>query len=352
MHIHRGQAQPQGAEALAKPRTGRNELTESKGFYSFLSKHHVRTKLPMTKAKVPEAPGTALVLPCYAKINLGLRVLRRRPDGYHEIETIFQQIDLHDRLRLRVEKNGGRPHIHLTVDAALLPADASNLVHRAAAEFVGRSGVRERIVLHLEKRIPVGAGLGGGSSDAAVTLLGLNALFGTVLSEPELVEIARGLGADVPFFLYGGTAYATGIGDMLEPVEPLLRDASIVVVAPRVPISTAWAYRALKISLTNTEKTITLTRFLRFEETGSVWRDELTNDFENVVFDRYPQLQVIKSTLYECGATYASLSGSGSALFGIFADDEQARRGIGRFQVKYPTFLVKPIRWGIGDLAS
>jgi len=257
---------------------------------------------------------------------------------------------LHDRLHLYLERAGDEPQIRLTVDAAHVPADATNLVFRAASGFVHRTGVREQIVLHLEKRIPVGAGLGGGSSNAAVTLLGLNALFDGVLAEAELHELARDLGADVPFFIYGGTAHATGTGDVLEPMAPLLRNASIIVVAPPLPISTAWAYAALKIPLTNTEKTITLSRFPKFEENASAWRDRLANDFENVVFDTYPLLQEIKAALYECGATYASLSGSGSALFGIFVDEDKAKRGIGRFQQKYPAFLVKPIRWGIGDL--
>ncbi|MDZ7374867.1 MAG: 4-(cytidine 5'-diphospho)-2-C-methyl-D-erythritol kinase, partial [candidate division KSB1 bacterium] len=184
----------------------------------------------------------------YAKINLGLKVCRRRPDGYHDICTIFQQIDLADELAFEVDREAGA--IGLLCEGAELPVDERNLVMKAALRLADRVPDKaRRTLIVLRKRIPVGGGLGGGSSDAATTLRVLNRAWGANLPEAELLRMARGLGADVPFFLQGGAAFATGIGDVLTPIA-LWVDPVGVLIVPDVQVSTAWAYGQLKIGLT------------------------------------------------------------------------------------------------------
>jgi len=292
-----------------------------------------------------------LVLPSYAKINLGLRVIGRREDGYHDIQTVFQQISLHDTVRLRVRESPGT-RIDITADVPGLPTDHRNLAYRAAERILARCPRPVHVEIALQKRIPMGAGLGGGSSNAAVVLLGLAHLMPISLSPEELQDLAVGLGADVPFFIVGGTALAEGIGERLQAIAPVLTNQWIVVVAPPIHIATKWAYANLKIPLTTVKKKINLHRFFLSGDEQVHWRLELINDFERVVFRAFPQLREIKEMLYEKGAVYASLTGSGSAVYGIYHKEVDALAGVACFQQHYPTYLARPVRWGIRELGS
>jgi 4-diphosphocytidyl-2-C-methyl-D-erythritol kinase len=263
-------------------------------------------------------------LEAHAKINLGLKICGRRADGYHEISTIYQEIDLADELEFEVEPSPGP--VRLEVEGADLPTDETNLVLRAAAELARRRpGGSWRTRVRLVKRVPVGGGLGGGSSDAAATLLALDALWDLHLSRAEMWTIARRIGADVPFFLTGGTALASGIGDVLEPVCQW-EDPVGVLVVPEVQVSTRWAYSQVKIGLTKRRGCGKFRSFLRLRPRLAEWGRWLENDFEAVVLRAYPEIGELMRLLEQGGAEFARMSGSGACLFGLFSVPEQAVR--------------------------
>lgn len=280
-----------------------------------------------------------LELLSYAKINLGLSVLRKREDGYHDIATVFQQIDLSDRLILT--RTTGGIEIHSSFKD--FPSGSENLMHRAFTLFKKECKMTGGLEIEIEKRIPMGAGLGGGSSNAAVTLKAANRLWSAGLNDKELERMALQIGADVPFFIRGGTAFGRGLGEILEPVKWRPR-WWVVLVCPEIHVPTAWAYRQSKIALTKNEKFTNFMALLKNRNTRDFFR-QLTNDFEEVVFPRHPILREIKELLADRDAIYAGMSGSGSAVFGLFLDKKQAegtRMFIsGRLGVK--TFLCKPI---------
>jgi 4-diphosphocytidyl-2-C-methyl-D-erythritol kinase len=266
---------------------------------------------------------STLTLPAFAKINLSLHVLGQRPDGYHEIDTILQTISLHDTITLTVTES---PEIVLSCDAPSLPAGDGNLVYRAAKALQARFAPGKGVRIRLEKRIPVQAGLGGGSSDAAVTLISLSYLWKVSTQPQDLLEIARRLGADVPFFFRGGTARGVGAGNDLDPLRDL-PDQFLLVLKPNASIATANAYKSLKArSLTSdTAKTI-LSSSERAAISDSFDHEALQNDFEPVVFELEPEIERAKVALMRAGAEAALLAGSGSAVFGIFdSGDAQAR---------------------------
>ena len=250
-----------------------------------------------------------------AKINLWLEILRKRSDGYHNLSSLMLPIDVHDRIELRIHSGEG---ISLECTDPLVPSDAGNLVWKAAELFMQAAGISKGLHIRLEKHIPSGAGLGGGSSDAAGVLLALNRLMGTPVSAERLHELARKLGADVAFFLYRRPSLATGIGEKLEAVEGV-PDYPLVLVKPPVTVSTAWVYRSLK--LTRGESRIKLRSFQ-----DSPWRlgEFLQNDLESVTLEAYPQLRQIKEWLMHQGAVGALMSGSGPTVFGVFSDGERA----------------------------
>ncbi len=270
-------------------------------------------------------PDSTLTLPAFAKINLSLRVLGKRPDGYHEIQTVFQTIGLHDNLSFTVTDD---PHLILSCDDRLVPSGAENIVCRAAAALQQRFGSHQGAYIRLEKKIPTEAGLGGGSSDAAVTLIALAHLWGTSATEDDLWEIAGGLGADVPFFLKGGTALGTGIGKDVAEL-PDAADKFLLVVKPNTSISTAPAYKALNArSLTTAEAKTILSSSEWGEISDSFDSKALQNDFEPVAFEREPEIKRAKVALMKAGAEAALLAGSGSAVFGIFDSGNAQERAI------------------------
>jgi 4-diphosphocytidyl-2-C-methyl-D-erythritol kinase len=268
-------------------------------------------------------------LPAYAKVNLCLEVLRRCADGYHELRTIFQAISLHDTLRLEACR-GPEIELRITGDSGLAGEPASdNLVYRAIEgmrrELRWRTGVRAILI----KRIPVGRGLGGGSSDAAAALLGMLQLTGKRVDPTRLVEIAAGLGSDVPFFLFGGRALGVGRGSQIYPLPDTPR-RTILVISPRgISVSTREAYRWLEARLTNRSDASRLFRFCAL--CWSPLGEALANDFERAVFRRHPRLSRIKGDLLRHGAADAALAGSGSAVFGVFQNPAQARRAARAF---------------------
>ena len=267
----------------------------------------------------------------FAKINLGLAVLNRRPDGYHDIETVFQAISLFEDVTVRMQPSTERA-VELACDREDL-ANESNLAWRAADALLSRIGLRARVRVEIRKTLPVGAGLGGGSSDAAAVLRAINAMRFNAIPHAVLHGIASELGSDVPYFLMGGRAVASGRGTELRAV-PDLPKAAVVLVLPGIEVSTAWAYRALARARAAGELTAVpvrrkigvLGRAADWFEGGSLGGPikRLENDFEAVVFQRFPAIRECKAKLLACGARHALLSGSGSTVFGVFDSDEAA----------------------------
>jgi 4-diphosphocytidyl-2-C-methyl-D-erythritol kinase len=260
-------------------------------------------------------------LPAFAKVNLRLHVLGRRPDGYHELRTLFQSITLHDVLEL--SKLRGRA-ISLEIDDPALPAGRENLVHRAIEAMRRELNYRGGIHARLAKQIPVARGLGGGSSDAAAAIIGMLRLTGRKLPLARAMEIGSALGADVPFFFFGGRALGVSRGDELYPL-PDGPKYSVVVVSPNgIGVSTRDAYRWVSSELTKRKSPRKISTFCAL--CWSRQEAPLANDFEGPVFRRHPRLAAIKRELLQQGAAGAALAGSGSAVFGLFRSPAQARR--------------------------
>lgn len=258
-----------------------------------------------------------------AKINLALRVLKPRPDGYHELRTVYQTIALADELEFRYR--AGRRSV-LRVESH--PEISPNLVERAAALLLEKGRLRGELHIRLRKRIPIGAGLGGGSSDAAAVLLTVPVLAGLRMAPEQLLELAARLGSDVPFFLYGGRALGIGRGCEVYPLPERGR-SWCAVLAPKVRVATAEAYAALGRTLTPAAETPIMNSFQSWiwsQDTFAAKQPVLPdgNDFEPVIFRRHPSLARLKRRLLALGARGASLSGSGSAIFGLFETRQQA----------------------------
>ena len=267
-------------------------------------------------------------IPAYAKVNLRLEVLGKRADGFHELRTIFQTISLHDTLRLSKSK---KPGITLRVRGNSILSEEPierNLVYRAIDSLRRELKVRSGVAIVLDKRIPAGRGLGGGSSDAAAALLGYLRLIGRRIDSERLLSIAANLGADVPFFLFGGSALGIGRGEEIYPLPDLAKRTLLVVSPKDIHVPTPDAYRWLHApelaSLTKSAATHKLYKFCAL-----CWSPQgagLSNDFEGAVFQRYARLDQIKRALLRRGASEALLAGSGSAVFGVFPSPAKARR--------------------------
>jgi 4-diphosphocytidyl-2-C-methyl-D-erythritol kinase len=253
----------------------------------------------------------------HAKINLRLEILKKREDGYHELRTLFQKISLHDTLRFSLKKEKG---ISIVADHPKLPLGKKNLVYKATQSMFKVCGYRGGVHIEIEKKIPLGAGLGGGSSNAATTLMALNQLLGMNLSQRELMKIGLGIGADVPFFFLKGAAIGSGIGERLKKEE--LPRLWYVLIYPNFEVSTRWAYQ--HFVLTNQQFHFNLRRFLRTPEGIS---HILLNHLEDVVSKRYPQIVLMKELLLSAGALGTLMTGSGPTVFGVFPEAESAAKG-------------------------
>ena len=256
-------------------------------------------------------------LSSHAKINLRLDILCKRADGYHDIRTLLQRISLKDEVHVSIVKSG----IEVTCDNPQVPLNEDNLAYRAAKAILNRYKVKDGVSIVIKKHIPIAAGLGGGSSNAASTLMGINQLFALGIAKQELMKIGSTIGADVPFFIFGKTAQATGIGDRLEAID-MTPKLWLLLITPDIPISTSWAYRSLKMGLTNKCINITISNCINhISEIITI----LSNDLEKVVIPRYPIIQKIKDELINKGARGSLMSGSGSTVFGIFKSEDEAK---------------------------
>jgi len=280
-------------------------------------------------------PLDELILPSFAKINLALRVLNRRRDGYHALQTIFQTIGLHDVLTFRFFKSS-RLHLVLDMGDSAIPADSLNLIWKACHVFNEEYPVRCKIEIEVRKQIPSETGLGGGSSNAAITLIALSRFLGWPLNRKKLVSLARKLGSDVPFFLYGGTALGQGRGDRITQIKdwPSLHT---LIVCPDVRCSTAEVYR--KLDESGFQKKRDSLKYQRPKSTKQL-AARIENDLEPVVFALYPELSLIKQKLYELGAVTAAMTGSGSAVFGLFEKSAEFEQASHHFPECYHTRFV------------
>ncbi|MDR2118170.1 MAG: 4-(cytidine 5'-diphospho)-2-C-methyl-D-erythritol kinase [Tannerellaceae bacterium] len=243
-----------------------------------------------------------------AKINLGLHVLDRRADGYHNIETVFYPIPLRDALEVVEAEVFSFSQTGIPLDASV----ENNLAVRAA-RLISIYGLPP-LEIHLHKAIPSGAGLGGGSSDAAFMLKLLNSFGRLGFKEEQLEAMASRLGADCPFFIRNTPVFASGTGNIFEPVQVSLRGFRLCLVTPGIAVSTAEAYAALQPQI----PPVSLKEIIRLPV--KEWKGRMKNDFEQSVFGKYPELAAIKQNLYEAGAVYASMSGSGSSVYGLFEE--------------------------------
>jgi len=274
-----------------------------------------------------------MLLRAFAKINLDLRILGRRPDGYHEVRTIFQAIDWSDEIVLE-------PAAHFEFSSPGTPEDETNLIVRAVRAYERLAGITANVRIRVMKNIPIGRGLGGGSADAAVTFIGLQRMYKRSLLFDEIPQVLRNLGSDVPFFTLGGCAAGTGRGDEVYKLDDSV-DYWLVVVDAGVVISTAEAYSWLTLL----DKPHSIEGFCAAGD--SAWEPDVwTNDFEGPVFQRYPELAAIKDELLALGAYRAALSGSGSAIFGQFQMVSEAVRAASVMGRHFRVKVTKPLpRW-------
>jgi 4-diphosphocytidyl-2-C-methyl-D-erythritol kinase len=270
-----------------------------------------------------------------AKINLRLKVTGRRADGYHLLDTIMVPVSLYDEIeirRVRAQRENANQLIEVSCDDPAVPAGKDNLVYQAAHLIIEKVRAPRAVHIHIRKRIPIGGGLGGGSTDAAATLVGLNRLFALGLSATQLEKMALPLGTDVPFFVRARSARARGVGERLSSLEGLPR-LWAVIVYPGFEVSTAWVYRNLPSKLTKPSVNTSIAPSLKsFDQLTTL----LENDLESVTFRRYPGLNVLKQKLLREGAPRVLMSGSGSSVFGIFASREAALRTFERLRKELP----------------
>ncbi len=252
-----------------------------------------------------------------AKINLFLRVLRKRADGYHDIVSLMQKITLYDELIFSPRPKG----ITLNCPGSELPTSEDNLVFRAAKSIFAYANYPSGVEIKLIKKIPLAAGLGGGSSDAATTLIALNKIFSLNLKKSELMKLGAKIGADVPFFIFGNNALASGMGDKLKALQNLPK-INLVMIKPPFQLSTKMVYKKLNLRLTRGKNNYSIPRFLKMSDIIQ----ELHNDLESVSLKMHPELTDLKQMLFRHGALGALMSGSGPTVFGIFRDGKEAKK--------------------------
>jgi 4-diphosphocytidyl-2-C-methyl-D-erythritol kinase len=280
---------------------------------------------------------------CAAKINLYLDVIRRREDGFHDIETLFQPVSLWDTIAISTCRRG----LELTGDDDAVAWNEENLCFRAASALLRRVGYRGGVRIDVHKEIPAGAGLGGGSSDAAGTLVGLNELLALGLSKEELMDIGSGVGSDVPFFIGGKPAVGRGRGELLEQVRGL-QNGYVLIVKPDIFISSAWAYQNFKIVLTRGNNRNTLSMLLEGLKSFPEAKLKTYNSFEKHIVEAFPEIGAVLAALKSEGVAVSSLSGSGSACFAVFSEASRAEEASRQFISKgYFTRIARPVNAAI-----
>ncbi|HJC50754.1 MAG TPA: 4-(cytidine 5'-diphospho)-2-C-methyl-D-erythritol kinase [Candidatus Anaerostipes avistercoris] len=266
----------------------------------------------------------SIVLKSFGKINLGLDVVRRRPDGYHEVRMIMQTVGLCDTLVMK--KTAGKA-VTMRCDLSFLPTDRKNLVYQAVELMKEKYHISSGITVDLKKRIPVAAGMAGGSSNCAAAIKGMNELFGLNLSKEEMCEIGVLLGADVPYCIWGGTALAEGIGEKLTRIPPI-PDCWILIAKPGISVSTAFAYKNLKLDQLERHPDIDgMIRDLEEQNLDGIC-SKLENVLETVTIPKHPIIRELKEHLLEHGAEGALMSGSGPTVFGIYKEKRTARKAL------------------------
>ena len=276
-----------------------------------------------------------ILLKSYSKVNIGLKVVRKRKDGYHDIQTVFQELDFHDQILLKKSNSG----CSFTSNVTWLEDNNSNLCVKAweiLAEKHNISGVH----IDLEKNIPPGSGLGGGSSNAASVLKGLARLYNLNIRYKDLIKISSLIGADVPFFIHGGCQLGTGVGNKLVEIDHS-DDKVFLLVMPEIHIDTKATFKKFKKFLDrNQEKA----NFIKFIEKDKFLFKFFENDFETIIVPAYPEIGQIKKTILEQGALFSSLSGTGSTVFGVFDDEAKAISAESLFNLHYKTVIAHPVK--------
>lgn len=268
--------------------------------------------------------GNRIVLKSYGKINLGLDVLRRREDGYHEVRMIMQTVGLYDVLTMKKRKDD---QIKMTCNLSFLPTDERNLVYKAVKLMKDKYHIKDGVGIDLSKRIPVAAGMAGGSSNCAAALKGMNELFDLGLTIDELCEIGVTLGADVPYCIWGGTALSEGIGEKLSRVDAM-PDCYILIAKPGISVSTAFVYQNLDLpGLTSHPDIDGMLECLKEKDLGGIC-NRLENVLETVTIKEYPIIEKVKKHLMDQGAMGALMSGSGPTIFAIFQDKKTADKAL------------------------
>lgn len=265
----------------------------------------------------------------HAKINLGLDVIRKREDGYHEVKMIMQTIGLYDKLAIH---KTNLPSIKIKTNLHYLPVDTNNLIYKAAALMMEKYQLSQGVYINLEKRIPVSAGLAGGSTDAAATLYGMNRLFHLNLTKKELMELGISLGADVPYCVLQGTALSEGIGEILTPLPPF-PDCHVLIVKPAINVSTKYVYENLKLNDTTIHPDIDgIIEGIKTNDLHGACR-LFGNVLESVTVTEYPVISDIKDKMLSLGAVTALMSGSGPTVFGLFDDSKIAENAFYHFKI-------------------
>ncbi len=289
-----------------------------------------------------------------AKVNLFLRIIGQRPDGYHLLDSLMAPVSLYDEIEITTDRTvGTEPHIWVQCNDPTIPTDQSNLAYRAAALLCQEAGIGAHITITLHKNIPAGAGLGGGSSDAAAVLKALNRAFSLGLNTDRLCRLAARLGADIPFFVPCQLARVGGIGEILTPL-PALPQRWLVIVVPAFPVSTPWAYQrfdALRPDLPEPEpQAIDPTPPLDPQQWPTAAR--CVNDLEQAVLPAYPPIADRKRQLSALGAEVALMSGSGSAVFGIFTTQQAATHAAAALAGSESVFVVTPLEPASAQIAA
>lgn len=281
----------------------------------------------------------SMKLKARAKINLSIDIVGKRPDGYHEVNMIMQSIKLYDTIFIEPLISG----VEVVSDNPKIPSGAGNIVYKAAKLIINKYDIKSGVKITIQKRIPIAAGLGGGSSDAAAVLRGINEMFSLNIPQQELMDLGKEIGADVPFCIKGGTALAGGIGEKLTALTEF-NNVPIVIVKPNIRVSTPWVYKNLDLEkVTNRPDTELLLKAIR-DRRVDVVSHNLSNVLEVVTAERYRVIKKIKKILIENGANGSLMSGSGPSVFGVFLDKDKANSAYKKIKKgKWDCFLTETI---------
>ena len=277
----------------------------------------------------------SLTINSYAKINIGLKIINQKSNNYHNIETVFQELEFHDVITITKTNEG----VQLSSNNVEFPVSTSNTCAQAYFKLKKEFQALEGAKIHVKKNIPMGAGLGGGSSNAASVMIGINKLYDIGLTKTQLKKISKKIGADVPFFIEGGIQHGKGTGNRLTPLSVKL-PFIILLIFPNIVLNTRWAYSQIKNKLEMPNKAV---KFADLIGKDIIPFQLFENDFEKIVFSTYPEIGLIKSKLLDNNASFASLSGSGSTVFGFFNDEADAISAELLFSKSYKTIITQPL---------